>query len=248
MSGGPLQDLHSHRGVGPGVADHPHPQGHQVAIGVTSGAVRHADRVPLRVHEKRLLTGERAPDRPAEEVRCQCSLCLVGHVFLAAEGATVADQLSGDQIAVDAEHGGDLVAVVPYALAAGPDVQAPIFCGCSHGGFGFDEGVFNALGLEHLIHDVCGHCQGHLNLSSRVTGHGEDVPVEAPHRVIVCCRRQDGVGEHVEGVVVDFNQCGCPAGGLPVVSDHDGQYVAKVGGAPSLGDEHRPVGVDDPHP
>ena len=49
-------------------------------------------------------------------------------------------------------------------------------------------------------------------------------------------------------VVGHLHGLGRPTGGGPVLGHHDGQHVAHVGGAAALGDEHRPVLVDDPHP
>ncbi len=216
-----------------------------MALGIAAGAVRHPDGMPLGVHQQRLLTRERAPDRPAEEVRCQCRLGLVGHVLLAAEGTAVADKLDGHQVAGDSEHRGDLVPVVPNALSAGPDVQAPTFNGCCHRGFRFDEGVFDSLGLEDLGNDMCGPCQSRLNLTARVAGHGQDVPVKTPHGIVARYRRQDRVTEDLQGAVVDSHQLGRPTGCLPVVGYDHGEDVTEVRGAASLGDEHRPVGVDD---
>ena len=105
--------------------------------------------------EKRLLARQRALHRPAEQPRGQRGLGLVGHVLLAAERAAVGHQLDGDPIGVDAEHRGDVVAVVPHALPAGVHVQARRRRrGHGERRLGLEEGVLDALGLEHLVHDV----------------------------------------------------------------------------------------------
>lgn len=55
-----------------------------------------------------------------------------------------------------------------------------------------------------------------------------------------------GVGERRVHLVVDFDEIRGGAGDRLRLGDDDRQYIAVVGGATALGDEHRPVLVDDP--
>ena len=57
-----------------------------------------------------------------------------------------------------------------------------------------------------------------------------------------------GVGERAERPVGDIDELGRLTRGLARVGDDDGEDVAEIGGAAALGDEHGPVGVDDPDP
>jgi hypothetical protein len=110
----------------------------------------------LGVHEQRLLARERALDRLAEQPRRERGVRLVAHVLLAAEAATVGHELDGDAVARHREHVGDLVAVVPHALAARVHVHGAVGPRFGEGGFGLEEGLLDALGLERLAHDVRG--------------------------------------------------------------------------------------------
>ena len=98
----------------------------RLPFGVAAGAVLHADRMALRVHQQALLARERALHRPLQQPRRQRGLRLVAHVLLAAERAAVRHELDDHLVAFDAEHRRDLVAVVPHALAARPHVQRAV--------------------------------------------------------------------------------------------------------------------------
>ncbi len=75
------------------------------------------------VHEERLFARQHTLDRCIEPPRCQRRVGLIRHVFLAAEGSTVGDELNSYTVVPDAEYAGDVVAIVPYALSAGVHVQ-----------------------------------------------------------------------------------------------------------------------------
>ena len=82
---------------------------------------------------------------------------LVGHVLLAAEGTTVGDELDHHPVLIDAEHAADVVPVVPHALPTGVHVEAAVVAGArrdGEAGLGLQEGVLDALGLEHLVERV----------------------------------------------------------------------------------------------
>ena len=173
---------------------------------------------------------------------------LVGHVLLAAEGTTVGHQLHGHPVGVDAEHRGDLVAVVPHALSPGVDVQPAVGRRRGQGGLGLHEGVLDALGLEDLVDHVGRTGQRGLHVATGVGRHRQHVAVKLPDRVLVGVHGHDRVAVDGQRHQLDVDQRRGPAGRLPVVGHHHGQHVAQVGGAATLGDHHRPVGVDDPDP
>ena len=154
MSGCPLQHLHADRGVRSRVADHPRPDGGEPAVLVAADRQVDADRVALGVHQERLFTGQRTFHRPSGEVCSQRSLCLVGHVLLAAEGSAVRDQLDADFVGWKVEHCADLIAVVPDSLAARIDVESAVLAGDGQRGLGFEECLLDTLGLEHFVDHV----------------------------------------------------------------------------------------------
>ena len=248
VAGGPLEDLHADRGVGAGVAEHPGPEGGEAALGVAPGAIGHADGVPLGVHEEGLLARQRAAHGPVQQEGGQRRLGLVRHVLLAAEGAAVAHQLDGDPLLVDAEHRRHLVAVVPDPLTAGVHVQPAVTGRDGQRGLGLEEGVLDALGLEDLLDDVGRRRQGRLDVTPGVGGDRQHVAVQFPDGVLVRRHGHDRVAERLEPHVLDVDEGGGPPGGLPVAGDDDGKDVAQVRGAPALGDEHRPVDVDEADP
>ncbi len=236
-------------GVRPGVADHARPQGGERAGRVAPGPHLDPDRVALGVHEQRLFAGERALDGPLQNPRGQRGVSLVAHVLLAPEGAAVGDQLDGDRVGGHAEHGGDLIAVVPHALSARPHVQRPAGLRRGEGGLGLEEGVLDALRLEDLVENVGARRQRRVHVPTLVGGERQDVAVQLPHRVLGLGRhRRDRVGDRTLHVVAHVHQRGRPPGGLHVGGDDDGEHVAEVGRAAADRDHHWPVGVDDPDP
>ena len=240
VAGRPLEHLHAHAGVGARVADHPDPERGEAALGIAAGPVLHLDRMALGVDEEALLARQRALHRALQQPGRQRGLGLVGHVLLAAERAAVGHQLDGDRVGVDAEDRGDLVAVVPHALPARVHVQVACRAvGVGHGqrGLGLEEGVLDALGLEHLVHDVGAGGQRGVDVAPPVLGHRQHVGVRAPHRDLGVVDRGDGVGERPEHVVVDLDQLGRGPGLLAGLGHDDGEHVAGVGRAAALGDE-----------
>ena len=150
MPGGSFDDLHADARVGPGIADHLDLHPGQLAGVGTADRVLHPDRMALGVHAEALLPGERALHRTLQEPGRQRGVGLVRHVLLAAEGTAVRDELDGHLIVADAEHGCDLVAVVPHTLAAGVHVQAAVVTDHGERALGLEEGVLDPLGLERL--------------------------------------------------------------------------------------------------
>ena len=247
----PLEHLHPDRGVRAGVADHARPQRGEPSVVVATGPILHPDRVPLRVDQQRLLARERALHRPPEQPRRQRGLGLVGHVLLAAERAAVRDELDGHASRVDAEHRRDLVAVVPDALAARPHVQpiGPVRQDdrSDEGRLRLEERVLDALGLEHLVHDVRARRQRGVDIAARVGRARQHVAFETPHRVVRAGR--DGltrIDDRRQRPIVDFDELCRGPGGLAVLRNDDREDVTQVGRAPAFGDEDRPVLVDQP--
>ena len=81
-------------------------------------------------------------------------LGLVGAVLLAAEGTAVGDEVHEHPVLGDGEHVGDLAAVVPHALAAREHLERAVVEGHGQRRLGLEEGVLDALGLEHLVDGV----------------------------------------------------------------------------------------------
>ncbi len=195
-----------------------------------------------------LLPAERALDRAADQAGGQRGLALVGGVLLAAERAAVGDEVDEDAVLGLGQHVGDLAAVVPHALAAGEHLQPAVVERHDQRRLRLEEGVLDALGLEHLVDGVGAAGEGLVDVAPGVGAAGQEVPVEAPDGVLVALEGVEGVGERGERVVVDVHELGRPAGRGPVVGHDQGEDVARVGRAPAHGDEHRPVAVDQPHP
>lgn len=117
MTGGPLEHLHAHRGVGAGIADHPSLESREPSLPITSGPNLDTDRVALGVNQMRLVAGDGALDGPVEQEGGEGGLGLVGEILLPAKGATVGDQFDGDGRFVEAEDRCDLIAVIPDPLS-----------------------------------------------------------------------------------------------------------------------------------
>ena len=250
VAGGPLQHLHPDRRVGAGVPDGPHPDRLQHAVGVAPGPVLETHRVPLGVHPEALLTRQRALHRAVEQPRRQRCLGLVAHVLLAPEGAAVGDELDDDLVGPDPEHPTDVVAVVPHALATGVDVHRLLVAVPGRDGqrrFRLQEGVLDALGLEHLVDGVGTGRQQAVDVAAGVHAARQDVVVGAPHGQLGAgLDRRQGIGHRCEHVVADLDQLRRRPRLLARLGDDDGQHVAGVRRATADGDHDRPVLVDDP--
>ena len=98
-------------------------------------------------------------------------------------------------VVLDAEHDGDLVAVVPHALAAGVHVQRPaVGVGHGEGRLGLEEGVLDALGLEHLVHDVGAGGERGVDVAPGVRRRATARCRRVPHTAIVGGRRRPRPG------------------------------------------------------
>src|SRR5207248_9038722 len=137
--------------------------------------------------------------------------------------------------------------VVPDALPAGVDVQVPAVVG-RHGErrLRFEEGVLDALRAEDVVDGVGTGGEGGVDVATAVLADAQHVAVGAPHRNLGTVDGGAGVGDGPEHVVVDRHQLGGIPCLLPGLGHHDRQYVAGVGSPTALGDEHRPVLVDQP--
>ena len=96
----------------------------EAALGVAAGPVLHADRMALGVHEQALLAATACTSPGA--ARSQAASAVWAWLAMSSlpPNAPPLDTSSTvTRVAVDAEHRGDLVAVVPHALAAGVHVQ-----------------------------------------------------------------------------------------------------------------------------
>ena len=252
MAGRPLQHLHAHRGVGPGVADH-------------AGLHRRADG-PRRRSPPSTRAGsggawggpaatpharQRALHGALQEPRRQGGLRLVAHVLLAAEGPAVGDLLDDDPVALDAEDGRDLVAVVPHALPARPDVQRAV---ARRGTASVDSGSRKACSMRCVWNTSCttwaDAASGRVDVATLVRRARQDVAVEPPHRIGGAgVDGGHGIGDRRAAARRSTSTSAAAARAvLAVLGHHEGEHVAQVGRAPAHGDEHRPVRVDDPDP
>ena len=248
MTGGALEHLHPHRRVGTGVADGTDSNGGEPAIGVAAGPVLEADRMALGVQAEALLARHRALHRAPEQPGGERRLGLVAHVLLAAEGAAVGHELDHDPVGGDVETRTDVVAVVPHSLSARVDVHRPR-SRVRHGErrLWFEEGVLDALRLEHLVDGVGTRRQGGVDVTAGVGAHRQDVAVGAPYRQRrVGGDRRQWIGDRRQDVVLHVDQLGRRPCLLAGLGDDDGEHIAGERGPPTDGDHHRPVLVDDP--
>ena len=95
--------------------------------------------------------------------------------------------------AVDVEHGGDVVAVVPHALAAGVHVQRATGVAVRRhrdGRLGFEEGMLDALGVERLVHRERTRRERRLELVAACVRAGrQHVRRRCPTPTAAPCRR-----------------------------------------------------------
>jgi len=216
-----------------------------MALGVAAGPYLDLDRVALGMHAERLLTGQCASDGAPQEVGGQRRLSLVRHVFLAAERPAVRDKLHGDGLFVNIEDRCDLGAVIPDALAPRIHVQAAVIGGDGEGRLRFEECMLDSLGLEGLVHGERGSGECRVDVTTAVDRTGQHVAVEAPHGVLVRGEGRVRIGERFEHLVLHLDEIGGGAGDGLRLGDDDREDIAVVRRPATLGDEHRPVLVDD---
>ncbi len=151
VAGRPFEHLHPDARVRARVADAAHLERSEVSVRIASGPVLEPDRMALGVHPEALFARERALHRPVEQPCRERGVGLIAHVLLAPERTPVRHEFDGDPIRVDVEHSGDVVAVVPHALAARVHVErARVALPGRYGKrrLGFEERVLDALRLE----------------------------------------------------------------------------------------------------
>ena len=151
---------------------------------------------------------------------------------------------------LDAEHRGDLVAVVPHPLPAGVHVHGRL--PSASGTASVDSGSRKACSMRWVWNtscdDVCAGRERGVDVAPLVRGHRQHVAVGAPHRDLGVVEGRDRVGERPQHVVVDVDELGRRPRLLAGLGHDDREHVAGVGRAAALGDEHRPVLVDEPDP
>ena len=201
----------------------------------------------LGVQPEALLARQRALHRTPEQPGGERRLGLVAHVLLAAERTAVGHQLDDDPVGRDVEDAADVVAVVPHSLAPRVDVhRAGGRVGHGERRLRLEEGVLDALGLEHLVDGVGARRQRRVDVATGVGAHRQHVAVGTPHgeRGV----RGDGrqrVGDRRQHVVLDVDQFRRGPRLLAGLGDDDRQHVAGERGATADWDHHRPVLVDD---
>ena len=249
MAGGTLEHLHAHARVRATVADGAHLDGGEVTVGVATRPVLEADGVALRVHTEALFARQRALHRSVEQPGGERGVGLVAHVLLATKRTTVRHQGDGDGVVAHTEHAGDVVAVVPHALAARVHLEMAGAIDVRRDGqrgLGLEERVLDALGLEGLVHRVRAVRQCSVDVATPVLADAQHVRLGLPHgEGRVRLERGDGVGDRGVHLVGHTHRIDRGARLFTRVGDHDGKDVTGVAGAPAHRDHHRPVLVDD---
>ena len=208
MTGGPLEHLHAHRGVRPRVPDHARLQGGQLAVR------RHSrPSTPSRIGWR---LGWSRNDSSRESVHFtglsqqpggQRRLGLVGHVLLAAEGAAVGNLLDDDPLGGDLEHRGDLVAVVPDALAAREDLQGTVRL---PGTARVDSGSRKACSTRWVWKTSwtvwAEAASARLDVAPAVGRAGQHVAVELPDGVLGIVDRRHHVGQRAQRPIADIRR------------------------------------------
>ena len=251
VAGRTLQHLHADARVRTRVADSTHAQRGEAAIGITAGPVLQAHRVAFGVDEKALLTRQGAFHRPPQQPGRERRLPLVAHVFLATERAAVGDELDHHLVGGQPEQCRDLVAVVPDTLAPGVDVQShralAVVGGHGQRALRFEEGVLDALRVEHLVHDVSACSQRLVDVATPVFADRQHVVRRAVDRDLKVVDGGHRIDDRAQHPVLHLYQLRSFTGLLLGLGHHDGQHVAGEGGALALPDEHRPILVNDAH-
>ena len=254
-----LDDLAADRGVGTLVADEPHPDCGELAVGVAPDGVGHLDRMALGVQPDRLHPIDRQLHRPAGHRGQKRRLRLDREVLLAAERASAAHQRHRQLVRRQRQRAGDLPMVVVNALALGVDVQ--LLCRCTI-----------------YVDAPAGHRQARLRLEEGVLdelrrpGPGDHVRRARQRRVGIAARRLRrrqhvvgvavlrmqqrrtggerlrGRGQRLEHLVVDGDELGGAARDQAAVGRDGDDDVAGVARLLADGDEERPVGIDEPLP
>ena len=115
---------------------------------------------------------------------------------------------------LDAEHRGDLVAVVPDALSARVDVHGLLASGS--GTASVASGSRKACSMRWVrkvsSHDVRAGAQRGVGVAPPVLGHRERVGVRSPHRELGIVERGRRIGERPQHAVVDRRPARPPPG------------------------------------
>ena len=119
-------------------------------------------------------------------------LRLVRHVLLAAERAAVRHQLDGD-LRRGSMPSTDAIWSRSSHTPWPPEyiVKRPSAFGHDERRLRLEERVLDALGLEHLVHDVRAGRERGVDVAARVRRARQHVAVELPHRVVVVVERGD---------------------------------------------------------
>jgi hypothetical protein len=193
----------------------------------------------------RLFAGEHDSHGSLQKPRREGCVSLYGEVLLAAEGATVGNQLDLDPVPFDAEDGGDLELVVVHALTLRPDLEAAIWSRRGQAGLGLEKGVLDALRGEDLIDDDLGIVENGVDVAS---GKGADLKQVAARVDRRCVRgeRRLGRGQRLEDLVLDLDRCGSHAGAVLGVGHDDREHVSDVPSCLADPYQQRPVRDNQP--
>ena len=255
VAGGPLQDLATDARVRPVVTDDARPDGDQVPVRVAARGVVEPHRVALDVEPHALAPGEPEHHRAAGAEREQGRLALDVEVLLAAE-PTARRHLRDEDLGLrERQERGDLAAILPGALALGPDVDGrtgdrdrdSVRPGgaARHGQarLGLEERVLDGLGPERCRRDVGGGCQRGIRVASAHDGALDEVAARVDLRGAVG-ERIERVGHRRQRLELDIDHGRRLARRLARLRGDRGQHVPHVAHRLALGHEQRPVGDD----
>ena len=215
------------------------------------------------------LAAERRLAGPLGQPRHQRDVRLYREVFLAAEGAAVADQFDVHFVARQPEHGGDLVAVVVDALPLRVhDELRPVRHGGERGGLllpgqipeprrgraigqrnrqtrlRLEERVLDVLRLHLDVDCVRGVLPCVVEIATVDPGLAQLVRFRRMHQRRIRRQRLLGREHGFEHLVIHLDETGGLTRRALIVRGHHGEDVAHAMGLFALADEHRPIPVN----
>ncbi len=240
VSGRPLEHLVADARVRPGVPDDAGPEREQVPLLVAAGGVLHPQRVPLRVEADALPAAEGDQDGASGDRRHERRVALDVQVLLRAEGAAGRHLRDAHLLPRKREEGGDLVPVLPGALALRVHVQRPVAVGHGERGLGLEERVLDELRAVRLGDDVRSARERGVHVAPLHARDRENVAARMQERCVLL-ERVEGVGDRVEHLVLDLHERRRLAGGMTALGRDGGEHVTDVRRHLALGDELSPV-------
>ena len=208
---------------------------HELAVGGGVVAVAERGRVAVHVAEERLLPVVEHLHRAAGVQRQQAQVDLQGDVLAGAESAAHARQRDVHVVGREAEGRSDLALVGVEPLRGDEQLDAPVAAGQRQARLGAHEGL---ILHAHLVVALHLHVAGGVGVAVADRDVADDVAVGVDGRGVGGCGR---VGDGLQGLVVDDDGLGGPAGGLGMVGGHQRHRFAAV--THHVAGQHPLVGV-----